>query len=316
MNARAWLELMAGIAATWIGAELLVRGAAHLALRFGVRPLVVGLTVVALGTSSPEAVVSFVAARQGNAGIALGNVLGSNIANVGLILGLVCILRPIPVRWKILRPDLFLMLGATALAAYAVLQSWLVPIVGVILLLILCLSLVYYARSSQVLPGMEREREIEAQAPSRAWICALQAAAGLAILVFGARWLVVGASAIARDLGIPDEIIGATMVAVGTSLPELAASLVAVFRGHHDISIGNIIGSNLMNLLFVLGGVCVLAGEGGIPVDLQARRVLVPVMLVYSFLLWPLLVRRDRLGRGVGFALFGGYLAFAAGVYF
>ena len=310
------LLLLAGVAGTWIGAELLVRGSAYLALALGIRPMVVGLTVVAFGTSSPEAVASFVAAGKGSAGIAVGNVLGSNIANVGLILGTVCLLHPLRVNWAELRRDVVVMVLATFTAAGFMFAHALGRVAGIVLLSMLVTSLVLTIRTSR--RDRATDRLLEGVEPSttggrrQVALAAVRAVTGLAILIVGAEALVRGAMELGLALGISDEVIGGTVVAVGTSLPELAASLVAVMRGHHDIGIGNIVGSNVMNLLFVLGGVCLLAPQ---PVSSEVVGFLLPVTLAFTLVLVPMLALGRHVSRVEGGVLLAGYLAFAVTSY-
>lgn len=313
MDAVNLLLLAAGVAGTWIGAELLVRGAAHLALALGIRPMVVGLTVVALGTSSPEAVASFVAAAKGSPGIAVGNVLGSNIANVGLILGSVCLLHPMRVNWIELRRDVVFMVLATLTAAAFAFADALARPAGIVLLLMLAASLTLTIRASRRTRAeaitVELPEGAVAEAGSKGTLGAVvRSVVGLAILIVGAEALVGAALNLGLALGISEEVIGATVVAVGTSLPELAASLVAVVRGHHDIGIGNIVGSNVMNLLFVLGGVCVVAPQ---PVSAQVVGVLLPVTLAFTLVLVPILGIGGRVGRPQAGLLLAGYVVFA-----
>lgn len=316
METSTLLLLAAGVAGTWIGAELLVRGAAHLALALGIRPMVVGLTVVALGTSSPEAVASFVAAAKGSPGIALGNVLGSNIANIGLILGAVCLLHPMRVNWIELRRDVGFMVIATVVAAGFAYADQLARPAGLVMLGLLVLSLALTIHGSR----RGRQDEILEDLPASAVgsgrkaliLSVVRAVVGLVILIVGADTLVGAALSLGRALGISEEVIGATVVAVGTSLPELAASLVAVLRGHHDIGIGNIVGSNVMNLLFVLGGVCTLAPQ---PVSPEVIGVLVPVTLAFTLVLVPILGIGGRVGRPQAGLLLAGYVVFALKAY-
>lgn len=302
-----------GVLGTWIGAELLVRGSARLAIALGLRPLLVGLTVVAFGTSSPEAVVSFVAAAQHSAGIAVGNVVGSNIANVGLILGVVCLIHPVRVAWSEIRRDAFFMLSATLFAAVVILGDLIHPLAGLLLLGLLSVSVVRAMRSPDTRPPEEIPDRVDHDARTRLLAIA-QSAIGLAVLVFSARLLVINAQSIARSFGIEEAIIGATVVAVGTSIPEFAASLVAVARGHYAIGIGNIVGSNLWNLGFVFAGICLIEPGAQIPPD--EARLLVPVMVGFSVALLPMMMSGGRVGRLEGAALLAAYLGFAWWVYF
>lgn len=307
------LGLLAAVAGTWIGAELLVRGSARLAIALGLRPLLVGLTVVAFGTSSPEAIVSFVAAFQRSAGIAVGNVVGSNVANVGLILGLVCLVHPVLVRWAEIRRDTLFMLLATVGAAVAILGGLVHPVTGAVLLALLVASVTLAVRSPDTRPPEEVPVRVGHDARTRG-LAVLQSVAGLAVLVFSARLLVLNAQSIARAFGVEEAIIGATVVAVGTSIPEMAASLVAVARGHYEIGIGNIVGSNLWNLGFVFAGICIIQPGAAIPPG--EARLLVPVMLAFTLALVPMMMTGGRIGRVEGALLLAGYLGFAWMVYF
>lgn len=307
-----WLAL--GVIGTWFGAELLVRGSSRIALTLGIRPLVVGLTVVALGTSSPEAVVSFVAAAKGSGGIAVGNVFGSNIANIGLILGIVGLMHPVRVAWAEVRLDTMFMVVATIIASVFTWFGYLNRVSGAVMLGLLLAALLYYVKGGRA-PGGDNPLEDELEAPARPSLVAPAgvALAGLVLLVAGAHWLVGAAETIARHFGVPDEVIGATMVAVGTSLPELAASIVAIVRGHHDLGIGNIIGSNQMNLLFVLGGVAMF---GGVEVADSVRTSILPVTLLFTAVLVPMMATAGRITRLEAGLLLAGYGVFAAASYF
>lgn len=312
------LQLLAGVAGTWIGAELLVRGSARLALSLGLRPLLVGLTVVALGTSSPEAVVSFIAAARGSGGIAVGNVVGSNIANIGLILGVVSLIHPMRVDWLEVRRDVLLMLLATAVAGLAIVLSQSGPLAGFLLLLILTVSVVLAARQPAGQPREELARdgsveETPVASRNALGLAVLQSLAGLALLIYSAQLMVAAAEVIARAFGIEEAVIGATVVAVGTSIPEFAASLVAVGRGHYAIGIGNIIGSNLMNLGFVFGSICLFAPYQPIPPNIAHK--LVPAMGLFTLVLVPALATSGQVSRREGLVLLVGYLLFSWWVY-
>ncbi len=308
--------LLLGVAATWSGAELLVRGSSRLAFSLGIPPLIIGLTVVALGTSSPEAVVSFVAAAKGSAGIALGNILGSNVANIGLILGVVTLVHPLRVVWSDLRRDYAYLVGATLLALVLIAADGLGWPAGLLLLGLLAVVFVDYVRrgARAPVPVGELLEEVERVAtPSKRALAGLMTVVGLGLLILGARWLVSAAEDIARAFGLGEELIGATIVAVGTSLPELAASLVAALRGEHEIGIGNILGSNLMNLLFVLGGVGVVAPRG---VVYEGSPVLLVVVGVFTIALGLMLRFGGRIGRRKGAGLLLAYAVFAVWAYF
>lgn len=316
MSTLTLIWLVVGVLGTWLGAELLVRGSVRIALALGIRPLVVGLTVVALGTSSPEAVVSLVAAAKGSGGIAVGNVFGSNIANIGLILGFIGLMHPVRVAWREIRLDTFFMVGATLIASAFAFADMLNPISGAVLLGLLVAALVYYIRGNHA-PGGENPLDGEALAEQVARpslvVPVMLSVAGLGLLVAGAQLLVESAEEIARHYGVPEEVIGATMIAVGTSLPELAASVVAIVRGHHDLGVGNIVGSNQMNLLFVLGGVSMF---GDVAVADSIRTSLIPIMLAFTFVLVPMMATGGRIRRVEAGLLLAGYAVFAATSYF
>ncbi len=324
------LALVVGIVGTWLGAELLVRGSSALALRLGVRPLVVGMTVVAFGTSAPEAVASLTAVRFGAPGMALGNILGSNIANIGLILGILGILRPIEVNRNGIRAELRMLIGVTALA---VVLAFLPPdrgyqvYDGAILLLGLALFLRHYlrhGREAAAFPVLKEDGSPRNVKVSRGIVwSSVITVAGLALLVYGATQLVGAARTIAQQLGISEEVIGATVVAVGTSLPELAASVVAVVRGHHEIGVGNILGSNILNLLFVLGmtstvGAKYTESSQGvvIPYDPSSTPLFLIAMCFFTVLMVPILRRHSRVERVEAAGLLGLYFVFCAIAYF
>jgi cation:H+ antiporter len=308
--------LTAGVVLTWVGAEALVRGSVRLALHWGVSPLIIGLTVVAFGTSSPEAVVSFMASARGVGGIALGNVLGSNIANVGLILGIIACVAPLSITWTRLRENVWVMLSVSVVAALLLWVGWMGRLAGLLFLAAQAGLIAHYvrlARSERRGRAAIHEVVPEVDPQSSQWVSMGLVVAGLGLLILGAQWLVQGAEAIAMALGIPEAVVGATMVAVGTSLPELAASVAAVLRGQEELGLGNVLGSNTMNLLFVLGGSSVIS-----PLSLSHSRdtLVLAVMLGYALLLTLLLRTRPRLGRVEGILLLALYGLFAARVYF
>lgn len=252
----AFLMLGAGLLLLYLGAESLVRGSAAFARRVGLTPLVIGLTVVAFGTSAPELAVSIDAALEGNGGLAAGNVIGSNISNIALILGVSALIAPLVVHAQVIRLDIPVMILITLLVAIASIDGSLGRLEGAAL----TLGLVAYLSFSVMLARRETSPEVRAefgsdvpQATRSAWVEIALMAGGLALLVLGAEWLVDGAVTIARRFGVSDAVIGLTLVALGTSLPELATSIVAAFKRHTDLAVGNIIGSNIFNLLGILG---------------------------------------------------------------
>lgn len=281
-----WLDLFflaAGLALLFAGAELLVRGAAALALRGGISPLVVGLTVVAFGTSAPELVVSVQAALDGVGGIAAGNVVGSNIANVGLILGVAAMIRPLRVEAQLVRLDMPLLIGASGLLAFLLWDQALARSEGLLLLAgffgYVGFTLWMARRNPLATPD-----EPLPSVRGTVWRDLGFVLAGLAALVLGSQGLVRGAVAIAEAAGLPPAVIGLTLVAVGTSLPELATSAVAAYRGAGDLAIGNVVGSNLFNALGILGTAAVVR-----PLDVSGLDGLnLGTMLLMAVLMLPL----------------------------
>lgn len=293
------------------GAESLVRGAAALAVRAGISRLAIGLTVVAFGTSAPELVVSLKAALAGAGDLAVGNVVGSNIFNVAVILGLAALVCPIPVHEQVVRLDAPIACAVSALFAWLLLDGALGRLEG---LLMLSLLAVYTAFNLVLARRRVREgREDGSELPSgggggRLGRELMLVAVGLGLLIAGANLLVTHAIALARLLGVGEAVIGLTIVAAGTSLPELATSLVAAWRRQADIAVGNVVGSNVFNLLGILGAssaVTPLTSAGVGAGDLL-------VMLLLSLLLLPLLYTGRLLHRLEGLLLlvaYGGYLA-------
>jgi len=303
------IYLLAGLALLYFGAEGLVRGSASLALRLGLSPLVVGLTVVAFGTSSPELMVSLRAALAGQGDISVGNVVGSNICNVGLILGLCALITPIATNSQIVHLDIPIMLGITALALALMADGHLGRTEGVIFVAILVAYLVFSIRLARRQPadtlGAEFGEEVKISKRGLA-VDILMVVGGLVLLVFGARFLVDGAVIIARTFGWTEALIGLTIVAIGTSLPELATSLLAAVKKESDIAVGNIVGSNIFNLVGILGVTAVvhpLQATGISAADLA-------VMAGFSLLLWPMAYYQQRITRPEGAFLLAGYLAY------
>lgn len=309
------LTLVAGTALLIIGGDLLVRGSSGLARRFGVPPLVVGLTVVAVGTSSPEMAVGVIASFQGNAGIATGNVIGSNIFNVLVILGLSALLRPLSVDRQLIRLDVPVMVGLSLLCWLMAVDGYISRLDGVCLLAGLGVYLAVLVRSSRrssaPAPGAA---DPAGAAPGGLWpVWALVACVlgGLALLVLGSRYLVTAASDLARSAGVSELVIGLTIVAAGTSLPEVAASVIAAIKHERDLAIGNVVGSNIFNLLAVLG-LSSLPPAGGIPVPGEAVRFDFPVMLAVAVLCVPVFLTGRRISRAEGAMCLGLYAIYTA----
>ncbi|ACL24503.1 calcium/sodium antiporter [Chloroflexus aggregans] len=299
---------LVGVVLLVFGADLLVRGAASLAASMGVSSLIIGLTVVAVGTSSPEIAVSLQAAFQGQGAITLGNIVGSNIANVMLILGVAAMFGPLPVDRQIFRRDLPVMIGASLLTLLLAFDRELSRVDGVIMLL----GLLGYIWA--IWPREETQQtSVSHHHHQQHWRgVVLQLAmvvGGLALLVLGANWLVDGAVAFASWFGVSELIIGLTIVAVGTSLPEIATSVIAGLRGERDIAVGNVIGSNILNLLLVLALTIVLSPQP-IAVPVETVQLDLPVMVGAALVCLPIFFTRRMVSQREGSLLLVYYLSY------
>lgn len=296
------------------GAETLVRGASRLATALGISPLVVGLTVVAYGTSAPELAVTIQSTWTGQTDISVGNVVGSNILNVLLILGLSATIAPLMVSRQLVRLDVPLMIAVSVLLAGLAYDGRLGRIDG-IGLVAGALAYTLWSIRQSYREGQEVQAEYNEAfgGTSRSrWRILAQVAmvlAGLALLVVGARWLVDGAVAIATTLGLSELIIGLTIVAVGTSLPEVATSIIASLRGERDIAVGNIVGSNIFNILLVLGLASLMAPTG-INVSAAALHFDIPVMIAVAIACLPIFFTGHVISRWEGALFTGYYLAY------
>lgn len=315
------LVLVVSLLVVTVGAELLVRGASLLALRAGLSSLFVGLTVVGMGTSSPELAASIFAAWKGTSEVCVGNVVGSNLFNVCVILGVTALVRPIRVEISAVRRDLWIAVAASCLPFLALAFGGRIgPVLGASFVIALVAWLAFSYRAARR-AGQREERLAEAELertfpvqPARrwketAWFQAGLVAIGLVALILGSRWFVGSAIDLASAHGISERVTGLTIVSVGTSLPELVTSLVAALRRNSDIAVGNVIGSNLFNLLGVLG-ISAMIQEQPIPNRMLA--VDVPLMLVATIALLPIVRSGGRIARGEGALLLGGYLVFVA----
>ena len=306
-------SFLGGLALLVVGAELLVKGASRLAASFGISPLVVGLTVVAFGTSSPEFAVSVGSALGGDADIALGNVIGSNIFNVLFILGVSALIVPLVVRSQLVRFDVPVMVGASVLLVAMGLDGRIGRFEGIALIGLLIIYLVVLVRKSRV-ETTEGTADFEAEyseiRPGRLVNGAL-ILVGLGMLVVGSNLLLDGAVAFAEQLGLSDLVIGLTLVAAGTSLPEVATSILAAVRGQRDIAVGNVVGSNLFNILGVLGASAVAAPDG-VPVAEGAIAFDLPVMLAVMVACLPIFLTGHLIARWEGTVFVGYYVAYAA----
>lgn len=295
--------LVLGTALLVCGAEFLVRGASRVAVAVGVSPLVIGLTVVSFGTSSPELAVSVASAYSGEANLALGNIVGSNIANLLVILGLSALAAPLIVAHQLVRFDVPVMIGISFLMLALALDGVVGRADGILLFAGAIAYTVHLIRQSrrQTGPDVEAEYENEfgGKSAGPAWKNILLIVLGLGGLVGGSHWLVEGAVAIATRLGVSELVIGLTVVAIGTSMPEIATSVVAALRGERDIAVGNAVGSNIFNILCVLGASAAVA-PAGIPVARSALRFDIPVMLGVTTACLPLFFHGYRIGRLMG----------------
>jgi len=293
-----FLLILAGFGGLILGGDYLVRGAVEVAQRLRVSPLVIGLTLVGFGTSMPELVTSVQAALTGSPGIAIGNVVGSNIANILLILGLTALLAPLSVAASVLKRDGAVMIAASLLLVAVILLDALSRAVGVsflVLLLAYVTSLLIFARSAPV------ERDIPAPAKSQpTFVSVLAILGGLVLTIISARMLIAGATNLARTFEVSEAVIGLTIVAVGTSLPELVTSMSAARRGQTGLAIGNIIGSNIFNILGILGVTAALK-----PLSVPARFADADVwVMLGSAILLAVFARSGwRIGRGEGAVL-------------
>ena len=303
--------LISGIVVLYFGAVWLVRGASRLASSLGVSPIVVGLTIVSLGTSAPELVVCLVAALQGNPGLAIGNVMGSNLANIGLILGLTSLVHPLEVKHRVVWREMPVMLLITFAIYPIAFDRVLSRTDGFMLLLVLLAYLVWVFRSGHPdeIKSSHGPRDSMATSEEAASLLNLKdighVALGSAFLVLGGYCIVKGAVEVASALGISEVIIGLTVVAIGTSLPELATSLVAAMRQEVDIAVGNIIGSNIFNLTAIFGTTAVVRPIM-IPETVLSRELAGVVFM--SLLLWPILRSGWRIKRWEGALLLTAYI--------
>ncbi|MCH7633846.1 MAG: calcium/sodium antiporter [Proteobacteria bacterium] len=307
-----FLQIAAGFILLLLGAEFLVRGAVALARRLEVSPMVIGMTVVAYGTTAPELVVSLEAALTDVPAIAVGTVIGSNIANILLILGAAAVIYPIACEPRALKRDGAVMLGAAVLMVVLGLTGAITAVQGAVMLFALITLTLYAYWSERRNPAsadlLSREAEEFAEWPRSLWPSLLAVIGGIATVVFGAQILVAAAVELARDFGISEAVIGLTLVAVGTSLPELATAVVAAYRRHADIAIGNVVGANTYNILAILGVVSMVE-----PLTIPAQIVGFDIwfMLAATILLLAMILVRGGLSRAVGagfLAVYGFYL--------
>ena len=296
--------LIIGSAMLFYGAEFIVKGGSQLARYFGLSPIVIGLTVVAFGTSLPELVVSIVAAIGGSSPIAIGNVVGSNIANVGLVLGISSLIFPIKINLSQIKNDLIIYIFVCLMFSAFCMNGSISRQEGLILFLSV---LIYTWYSFYYSSSNNNDEDVNDKNPSNLRMLFILIISGITLLSFGANLFVKGAIDIARYFGISEIVIGMTIVALGTSLPELATSVIASFRKEHAISIGNIVGSNLFNLLSVIGIVSLVS-----PIE-SPKEILffeIPYMIIYGLILFPIGMLKQPIHRLTAAFLLIGYLLF------
>ncbi len=308
-----WFAL--GLIALVVGAELLVRGASKLAISFGISPLVVGLTVVAFGTSAPELAVSVQSAWSGQVDIALGNVVGSNMFNVLFILGLSALIVPLVVHQQVIRQEVPVMIGASlllwAMAADGGISRW----EGMLLAgLVVAYTVLIIRQSRRETASIKAQYDAVLEDDKRGWsahwgIQVVMLLAGLGLLVLGSNWLVEAAVDFAHFLGVSELVIGLTIVAVGTSLPEVATSIMAAIRGERDIAVGNVVGSNIFNILSVLGISASVAPSDLIVAPTMLRFDL-PIMVAVAVACLPVFFRGASITRGEGLLFLALYAAY------
>lgn len=308
------MQLVLGLALLYFGAEWLVAGAAGLAKSFGVKPLIVGLTVVAYGTSSPELVVGISAGLRGQGSLALGNVIGSNIANLGLILAAASLIAAPRVYRQILVRELPVLLLATALVPLTLLDGTIGHLEAMTLLALALAYTVWMIRTSRrgsvedvAEMGEDAAQGAHLELPRSRGKLAGLTAVGLGALIGGGHLLVEGAIGIARVAGLSDQLIGLTIVAIGTSLPELATSVIAAIRGHGDLAIGNVVGSNIFNVFLILGASGLAGSIHARAGDLLLELCAMGAMTALAALS---MITRRTVGRAEAVILLVGYLAF------
>ena len=310
----AWLQIAGGLAVLVGGGELLVRGASKLAAAMRISPLVIGLTVVAFGTSAPELAVSVQASLAGSADLAIGNVVGSNIFNVLFILGLSALIIPLVVASEFIRRDVPIMIGVSALLLALSLDGNIGRIDGAILFAGIVAYTWWCIRASRkesqpVQEEFAKEWPAESPGVSSMWINFALIFGGLVLLVAGSTWLLDGAVTIAKSFGVSELIIGLTIIAAGTSLPEVATSVIAAIKGERDIAVGNVVGSNIFNILCVLG-LSGMLSPAGVGVSEAALKFDIPVMIAVAIACWPIFVTGHLIARWEGAVFFLYYVAY------
>ncbi len=306
-------EVIVGLLFLIWGADRFVHGAAATARNLGIPPLLIGLTIVAMATSAPEILVSVVAALRGEPDLAIGNAIGSNIANVGLVLGVVALLRPVELKSATLRREMPALLAVSLLTVSLFLDSYLGRIDGLVLLAGLVIVMIWLIRLGlRSSAGDPLQADFDAEIPKHMSmrVAVFWLVVGIATLLLGAHWMVDGAINIAKILGVSEVVIGITMVALATSIPELAVSVVSAFRGEYGLAIGNIVGSNIFNLLAVIG-VAAIIQPAVLPPSVLSLHIF--VMVAFTLVLFAMTYEyegRGQITRFEGLALISAYLAY------
>ncbi|MGB3588939.1 MAG: calcium/sodium antiporter [Tunicatimonas sp.] len=301
--------LLGGLVVLIAGGEFLVRGSVSIALRLKISPLVVGLTVVAFGTSAPELFISVQSALSGSPDIAMGNVIGSNICNLALVLGITAFITPVPVQKDIIRIDWPVAMGSSLLM-FALVQGNLISFWEGILFITLLIGYTFFTilnsrKETKNLQAQAEALDVPAQPTASLWRDVLLLVIGIAGLTVGSNWFVFGAKELAIALGVSERVVGITVVALGTSLPELATAIVAAMRKETDIAMGNLIGSNIFNILSILGFTSIIA-------TIQVNDVIIRSdmiwMLLITFMIFPMMITRRIISKVEGGILLAFYL--------
>jgi cation:H+ antiporter len=305
------LDIVVGLILLVAGAELLVRGSSRLAVAAGIPPLIIGLTVVAYGTSAPELAVSMVATLDGQSSIALGNVVGSNIFNILCILGLSAMIVPLTISAQLVRLDVPIMIITSLVLMLIGWNGRVGRVEGVLLFVSAIIYTILLVRLGRRDPTVQAQRAINPERTPPLHLAANFGIAlfGLALLIWGSQRLVDGAIVIARELGVSELVIGLTIVAAGTSLPELATSTIAAIRRERDIAVGNLVGSNIFNILVILGATAAIAPQG-VEVSSAARAFDIPVMVAVAVACLPIFFTGCRISRWEGVLFFFYYIAY------
>ena len=310
-------QFVVGLLAVIGGAELVVRGGSRIAARFGISPMVIGVTVVAVGTSAPELAIGVDAALRGSGSLAVGNIAGTNTLNLLFILGLVALLQPVRLHSQTLKLDMPMIVGASVLMFLLAADGRLNRLDGGLLLLlgaVYTVLIVRAARRETAVIRTEFAREYatpkrELASPAGLVRDSVWLLAGLAVIVVGADWLVDGAVEIARGFGVSETVIGLTIVAIGTSAPELVTAIVATLRKERDIAVGNLLGTTVFNIVFILGAIALIPADG-IEVEAPLIAVDIPVMLAAAIVCVPVFLTARRIRRLEGAAFMAAYLVY------